>query len=253
MLSRARPGERRTQRAGASVKVRPPLLRSRLLRIETPAARMHALSPYTPICRHCGLILCALHHPSYACPSCAAPLLTPPARAALLRTIDTQIADTLAHEAAERARALEEARTAAGAFPALSALTTKIAASDALVAHPVNQSHKVLSLNAKTKRVTVASYPSTPAISRSASRERQKGKEKEEQETRVPPPPKEVPHVSSDALDPLRPWANLRGGCVTYVPLPKASESGASKGSSRRRGRGKGHGSGTRIEKKENQ
>src|SRR5258708_26358044 len=39
-------------------------------------ARIHDLSPYAPICRSCGLILCSLNQPYYCCPGCHQPLLS---------------------------------------------------------------------------------------------------------------------------------------------------------------------------------
>ncbi|EPT01294.1 hypothetical protein FOMPIDRAFT_1029993 [Fomitopsis schrenkii] len=186
-------------------------------------ARMHTLSTYTPICRNCGLILCELQQPRYACPHCASPLLTPEARRALEARLDTQIDETLAKEEEERQQAVEQARAAAGAFPTLSARAPGLSpssTSDALAAHPTNQTHKVLSLNSKTKKVTVASFHSSPVVSRSASRERNLKDNAKPDEKRVPPPPAEVPFVKGHR-DSGRPWANLRGGAVTYVPPPK--------------------------------
>ena len=190
------------------------------------AARMHPLSSYTPICRACGLILCELNLPHSACPHCSDALLIPAARTALIESLDTQIADTLAKEEDERARAVQEARAAAGAFPTLSASASASAAASrastpgsgsdtqALAGHPTNQTHKVLSLNPKTKRVKVESYTPPAATSRAAS----KGKPAEEPEyKRVPAPPGEVV-VSGTQLDAQRPWANVRGLNVTYVP-----------------------------------
>ncbi|KAI0915261.1 hypothetical protein AcV5_005427 [Taiwanofungus camphoratus] len=192
-------------------------------------ARVHKLSSYTPICKNCGLILCELHLPYYACPHCAAPLLTPSAHDALVATIETQIADTLAKEEEERERAIEEARAAAGAFPSLSAAASGNPVPDPLSAHPANQTHKVLSLNAKTKKATVSSY-APPAIPRAASRDNDPKEEAEEQE-RVPPPPPSVVFVDRN-LDPRRPWANLRNSTVTYVPLPRSDAPGDSRSGS---------------------
>ena len=191
------------------------------------AARMHPLSSYTPICRACGLILCELNLPHAACPHCGDALLIPAARTALVESLDTQIAETLAKEEDERARAVQEARAAAGAFPTLSASASASAAASrastpgsgsetqALAGHPANQTHKVLSLNPKTKRVKVESYTPPAAISRAASKEKVKPAEPEYK--RVPAPPGEVV-VSRTQPDAQRPWANVRGLNVTYVP-----------------------------------
>ncbi|EED80681.1 predicted protein [Postia placenta Mad-698-R] len=181
-------------------------------------ARMHPLSQHAPICRSCGLILCTLNLPHFACPHCAAPLLIPAARDALLATITASIVDTLAREEAARERAAEEARTAAGAFPVL-APTFNAPGADRLAAHPANQSHKVLSLNSKTKRVTVASYRAPSPAARPQGKGKGKERTDEEDERRVPPPPQVVVHSAMDVgVD--NPWTNLRGGRATYVPSP---------------------------------
>jgi len=210
---------------------------------------MHTLSPHTPVCRNCGLILCELQQPRYACPHCVSPLISPEARAALEARLETQITDTLAREEEERQHAIGQARAAAGAFPTLATGASGLpsSASDTLASHPANQTHKVLSLNSKTKKVTVASYHASPAISRSASREGSLKDEVQPEFKRVPPPPSEVPHAKENR-DPHRPWANLRGGSVTYVPAPKASAGGSTSGQRRRKGKG-GRETGTEKEK----
>lgn len=199
-------------------------------------ARMHTLSTYSPICRNCGLILCELQQPRYACPHCTSPILTPEARHALEARVDAQIDETLAQEEEERQHAIEQARAAVGAFPTLSANASgsPLFTSDALAAHPTNQTHKVLSLNSKTKKVTVASYHTAPVVSR--PEKAHKGETKPDAK-RVPPPPAEVPFVKEHRGS-GRPWANLRGGVVTYVPPPKPS-AGSSGGQHRKKGKGK--------------
>jgi len=194
-------------------------------------ARVHRLSPHTPICYGCGLVLCDVNLPQFACPHCKSPLLTPSARDSLVATLDSQIAETLAREEESRERALQQAREAAGAFPTLSGASGP-QQPDMLSSHPMNQTHKILSLNSKTKKVTISSY-TPPAMSRSSSKEKVKEKQEEEQ-TRVPAPPPEVFYAKAGS-DPLRPWANLRGPTVTYVPPPKSSASGPSSSGSRRR------------------
>ncbi|KAJ7686325.1 hypothetical protein B0H17DRAFT_868991, partial [Mycena rosella] len=82
-------------------------------------ARAHPLSSYSALCRSCGLVLCAINLPQYACPHCTTPLLAPAQRTTLVERLETQIAETLAREAAARERAAEEARRAVGAFPTL--------------------------------------------------------------------------------------------------------------------------------------
>ncbi|KAI8974575.1 hypothetical protein BD414DRAFT_498096 [Trametes punicea] len=181
-------------------------------------ARMHPLSLYNPICRSCGLILCELNLPNFACPHCGGILLLPAARDMILQTLESRIAETIAKEEEERQRAIEEARDAEGAFPTLSAAASRAGTpgpgSDAQSSHPVNQTHKVLSLDSKTRKVKVSSY-TPPAVSRAASTEKI-NKEAEPEHKRVPAPPAEV--VCSSAPDPRRPWANTRGLSVSYVP-----------------------------------
>ncbi|EJF60567.1 hypothetical protein DICSQDRAFT_155699 [Dichomitus squalens LYAD-421 SS1] len=180
-------------------------------------ARLHPLSSYTPICRTCGLILCELNLPNFACPHCGESTLLPAARNALIATLDAQISEAIAKEEEGRARAIQEARAAEGAFPTLSAASrasTPGSGSDSQASHPVNQTHKVLSLNSKTRKIKVESY-TPPAISRAASAERVKQAEPEHK--RVPAPPAEVV-ISRTQPDPQRPWTNTRGLNVTYVP-----------------------------------
>ena len=187
---------------------------------------MHSLSTYTPICRSCGLILCELNLPNFACPHCSESLLIPAAREALIQTLEAQIDETLAKEEADRQRAIQEARAAEGAFPTLSGAASRASTpgsgSDAQMSHPVNQTHKILSLDSKTRKVKVSSY-TPPAISRaaSASSEKAKGKEAEPEYKRVPAPPKDVV-CSSGMSSANRPWANTRGLNVTYVPPGRA-------------------------------
>ncbi|TFK52116.1 hypothetical protein OE88DRAFT_1807969 [Heliocybe sulcata] len=165
-------------------------------------ARLHALSRYTPLCAACGLVLCTVNAPHFACPHCASPLLAPPARQSLLLQLQAQIAQTLASEESARLKAADDARRAAGAFPALSA-----SASDQSVA---SQTHKVLSLNSKTKKVTVASYSPSPVSTPKVL--------EEEEPERVPPPPPDVLYVKARP-DARRPWMNVREPPPSYVPL----------------------------------
>lgn len=138
-------------------------------------------------------------------------------RDALVQTLEDRLSETLAKEEADRQRVVEEARAAQGAFPTLSRATTPGSGSDSPAAHPVNQTHKVLSLDAKTRRVKVSSY-TPPAISRAPSAE--KVKQAEPEYKRVPAPPSEV--VCSPAVPSQRPWTNTRGLNVTYVPPGRA-------------------------------
>lgn len=177
---------------------------------------MHALSSYTPLCRACGLVLCELNLPHNACPSCATPLLSAPARAALIEDLAAQLAATLAREEDDRQRALEQARAAEGAFPTLagSAGSSRAGTPDV---RPANQTHKVLSLDAKTKRAKVTSY-TPPNLSRTSSVEKPTKAPQEQEYKRVPAPPKEVVVPTGPPSMATRPWANTRGLNVTYVP-----------------------------------
>ncbi|KAJ6474462.1 hypothetical protein C8R47DRAFT_921784, partial [Mycena vitilis] len=171
-------------------------------------AREHSLSPHSALCRSCGLVLCEVNLPQYACPHCAAGLLTATQREALVARLEAQIAETLTKEALLRERAAEEARRAVGAFP-----TLRNAAPTPAPAVP--QTRTVMSLNSKTKKVTVSSFSTpSPSPSRPASR----AESVEEEPVRVGRPPAEVPFVAAAKQDPLRPWRDLSGAGATYIP-----------------------------------
>ncbi|KIY45920.1 hypothetical protein FISHEDRAFT_66702 [Fistulina hepatica ATCC 64428] len=183
-------------------------------------ARVHSLSDYTPLCRTCGLILCAINLPHHACPHCGTTLLDPPAfRDTLIAQLKREIDVALAQDLREYEQALEEARLAAGAFPAL-APSSRASTPPARISQPVPQSqgHKILSLDSKTKKVTVASYSSAPRVS-SRSSDKPFAFKSDEQ-LRVPPPPREVHYVAGN-IDPKRPWRDLGGEGATYVRLVK--------------------------------
>ncbi|KAK7683287.1 hypothetical protein QCA50_013549 [Cerrena zonata] len=186
-------------------------------------ARDHVLSEYIPICRSCGLILCSLNAPCYACPHCATPILTPEGRLALISRIDNEISDTLLREEQQRQRAAEEVRQAEGAFPTLFTSSSKPSESapGTLQSHPVNQSHKVLSLNSKTKKVKVSSFTTHPPSSASISKDPEKGMPADLIQ-RVPPPPIDV-SFSTRQNDTDRPWARLDGENAVYVPSTQAN------------------------------
>ncbi|KAF9236752.1 hypothetical protein BU15DRAFT_89038 [Melanogaster broomeanus] len=158
-------------------------------------ARQHDLSSYVPLCQQCGLILCMLNLPYYACPHCSGVLLD------AFHPLEEELSRQIAKEEAERQRAIDEARIAAGAFPMLPGSQSPRASPP-----PPPQTHKVLSLNSKTKRVTVSSYTNSPVPSRPASRSEDVVPEEQQ---RVPPPP-----------HPARPWVNLRVGELRYVAAP---------------------------------
>ena len=167
---------------------------------------MHTLSRYTPICLRCGLVLCSLHAPHYPCPHCASPLLSPSEKDVLVQTLVHEISGVISRETEQREREREERQQAAGAFPALATSAGNPQAS--VMAQP----RKVLSLNQQTRKVTIASYVPTPSHGRAPP----DGNGVEE-EKRVPPPPKEVDHVKGTAAA-GRPWQNLRGSLIVYLP-----------------------------------
>ncbi|KAF8487685.1 hypothetical protein JB92DRAFT_2798954 [Gautieria morchelliformis] len=187
-------------------------------------ARVHTLSKYTPICLQCGLVLCSLHEPFYPCPHCSSSVTSPASREDLVQALTTELSDVIMREAEQREQERLELQRAAGAFPTLATTT-----GSPQVATP-SQPRKVLSLNAQTRKVTVASYIAAPVRARAVA------EVTEEAEIRVPPPPKEVDYVRSKPREVLR-WQNLRDGGMKYVP-PVAQST--SEGSRSRRRRKKG-------------
>ncbi|KAJ3773273.1 hypothetical protein FB446DRAFT_733609 [Lentinula raphanica] len=189
-------------------------------------AREHSLSSYTPICRTCGLILCDVNQPQFACPHCLTSLVAGNIRDSLITRIQAQLDETVAREMAARERAIEAAKQEAGAFPMLSGA---IPPSQKLVA-PQPRTHKVLSVNSKSKKVSLSSYTTTPASSRPSSRS--EVKDEEAAILRISPPPSEVVFAQKD-IDQSRPWSNLLGGNPVYIALPTSAN--ASTNRSRRR------------------
>ncbi|KAH9479956.1 hypothetical protein JR316_0008553 [Psilocybe cubensis] len=234
-------------------------------------ARTHELSPYTPLCRSCGLILCSLNAPYYACPHCTEPLITASSspstsrsisRDALVAQIEAELESTLAAEQAAREREIEQARIEAGAFPMLrggngsgtaspSPAANRMAAASAppsRQSQPQSQTHKVMSLTSKPGnargRVVVSSYTTvtTPVPSRPSSRNANVDDLEEGIAPRVPAP---IPLSKEVAPPPTkeRPWLNYVHGPVTYKPpLRVDDERGTVAGTSsskRRRGKAK--------------
>jgi len=203
--------------------------------------REHGLSQYTPICPTCGLILCSLNQPQFACPHCSSALLTPIARESLAKQLSADISETLAKEAEERERLAESARRAVGAFPPLLHQVGGVSSAPSPQAppaakHPPNRTHKVLTLHGESKKATLLSYNSTPVASRPSSR----SDTPDPEPRRVAPPPPEVIHLHSK-IDPAHPWTSLKGGSVHYVPLSRIDgEEDATKGTGKKRRRNKG-------------
>ncbi|KAF5383821.1 hypothetical protein D9615_003833 [Tricholomella constricta] len=217
-------------------------------------ARTHPLSPYVPICTACGLPLCNLAAPAHPCPSCSESLLTPARRTALITRIDTEIADILLKEQQARERAEQERRAAVGAFPTLSSApshsqTQSQSQSPSPNPNPTQQpkTHKVLSLNSKTKRAVLTtttttprtSASSTPAASRPAS----------PQPTREPRPGVDSGKGKAKAdavhVSPRRPYENLAGGGAVYVPPSRVGDDDEADGEGKSGG-GAGAGGGRR-------
>ncbi|KAI0259374.1 hypothetical protein BC834DRAFT_906584 [Gloeopeniophorella convolvens] len=183
----------------------------------------HGLSLYTPICSQCGLVLCELQPPSRACPHCAAALLTPSERLALLTRLEELRAQTLEEEAVERGRVAEAARLAEGAFPVLA----RGGAARGL-SQPTEATHRVISLTASTGVVKFKSY-ATPPIPLSDP--------VEIVTPRVPAPPGEIEYMRVPRQSATR-WTDLRGEPVQYTPPPSAIEPG--RGAKQGRGKGRG-------------
>lgn len=175
-------------------------------------AREHGLSPYAPICRSCGLILCVINLPYYACPHCSAVLLSDIARSSLSVRFDEEISKQVAKEEEETLRIVQQARDAEGAFPVLPGSATPPVLSNA-PSRPAAQTHKILSLNSKTKKYTVSSYTNTPVSSRPASR----AESEVEEVHRVAAPPPQIDFVKR-APDRNHPWSNMRMELL-YVPV----------------------------------
>lgn len=189
-------------------------------------ARTHPLSKYTPLCLQCGLVLCTLHAPYYPCPHCASQLTTPTAREALIQRITAEIAEVIAREHEQRERERQAVQQAAGAFPSLGSSTGRPQASIP------TQPRKVLSLNAQTRKVMVASYAPAPP----ATQTRSGADPQSEPERRVPPPPKEVDYVRGKGAEGRR-WQNLRDEGIVYVrpPAPRHSNAEGSRSGRRKK------------------
>jgi DNA-directed RNA polymerase subunit RPC12/RpoP len=191
-------------------------------------ARNHALSSYTPICRDCGLILCELNMPYFACPHCSSQILTQSVRLSILARLEAQISERLAKEERDREQAIEDAKKAAGAFPTLAAGVTLTSNNSGPVGggkftpRPINQttrnqSHQVLTIDSQKKTATLASYTKSPAP---PSRPLSRSKNEEPEPVRVSKPAAEVAFVGK--LDNTRPWADLKRGAkgVKYIASP---------------------------------
>lgn len=193
----------------------------------THSARVHALSEYTPICTHCGLILCTHHYPHRPCPHCTTPLLTPPARSALIAQLEELRAQTLAEEEAGREREKEALRVAEGAFPVLGGpqRTPSAPAVGTTAGGRGGAGHRVLSVDPRTKRVVVGSYTGFSRRTAGHGEDEEGEEERDVQEgERVPPQPREVEYVRVQR-GPATRWIDLKGGAsggatAKYVAPP---------------------------------
>lgn len=152
--------------------------------------------------------------------------------------LESELASTLSREAEARERAAEEVQKAAGAFPVLSVAGIVPPTPPPIVAP---QAHKVLSLNSKTKKVTISSY--SPGSSRPASRGLSEP-EADDDLVRIPKPlGADVVVYAKRSVGTERPWENLRVEGAIYVPPARVDggtpEKTEAQGSRRRRGKGK--------------
>ena len=198
-------------------------------------ARVHRLSPYTPHCPHCGLILCNLQPPELPCPSCLQPLYTPAQLARLIMRVTTEIEEQLDSEQAER-DAIEKQRqdrliaeSGGGAFPTLPPGGTGHGGKGMSMA---DASRKVLTIGGSGKGkgkavLTTTTYrqvptptatePSTPAVYNTIARPRSPPLERAKIE-------KELEKWTKWREAEDRPWGDMKadkdGESWVYVELP---------------------------------
>lgn len=141
-----------------------------------------------------------------------------------MERLRTDLSSTIAKEEEEAERAREEARQIAGAFPQLrDSVPEKNQAQQMQT-----QTHKVLSLNSKTKRVTVASYSAAPVpLPVSLKGSGTQGRDDEPERVLAPPHETELAQGLADAG---RPWLDIREdgfACrLTYVRDPRIDRQG---------------------------
>jgi hypothetical protein len=176
-------------------------------------------------------VLCAQQPPHRACPHCAAPLLTPAARDALIAQLEELRARTLAEEE-ERRREEDALRLAEGAFPALGgpqhtpqqplhgAAPGGGSAARGRGEGGAGAGHRVLSTDPRTNRVMVKSFVRSSRRAGHGEDElmEQEGAAPEEGDSeaslsRVLPPPREVEYVRVQR-GPATRWVDLKGGAA---------------------------------------
>ncbi|KIO17425.1 hypothetical protein M407DRAFT_32918 [Tulasnella calospora MUT 4182] len=196
-------------------------------------ARKHGLSHYTPICPSCGLVLCTLHNPVAPCPFCQSPLLSPNDRNIVLVKLLAEKEEILRKE--EKFRRREELEIqllkliadGGGEFPTLgpkggSGTSTPHERPPPTPEPPTTR--KVLSLAGKGGGTTLTTFtPKAPPPTARPKPPPPKVLSKEDlaEIERLKPvlcPPTEVPFVKDVPVDEERPWKNLGGDGLVYIP-----------------------------------
>lgn len=193
-------------------------------------AQVHKLSPYTPLCTSCGLVLCELNEPYRSCPfkpACGQALLSPQARSALIDSLNEKVAITLVEEENVRRREEEDRRRAAGAFPTLGpagpglglgpAAATAAGAKSAPAAP-----HKVLSLTQKGAVLTTTRKIKTTTTTSTMAPVAAFKSDTTIPVHRIPPPPQEPVRYPADTT--RGEWESLRSTRMVYVPPPQAEQ-----------------------------
>lgn len=168
-------------------------------------------------------------------------MTTPASRTSLILQLEAELASTIAKEAEEKERAIENARLAAGAFPTLSGSPARTPPLPVQTSYPMPsiQTHKVISLTGSkkslNKRVVVSSFVTKSATS---SQPTSRDEVVDDEPERVRPSPTEAPH-SSGWLGPNRPFENLIKGGIVYRSKPQVdqADSGTIKSSRGKRAR----------------
>ncbi|KAI6033333.1 hypothetical protein EDC04DRAFT_2880396 [Pisolithus marmoratus] len=185
-------------------------------------SREHGLSTYVPLCYGCGLVLCNLNLPHYACPHCGESFFDNTRRSALVAQVLEELKRQVTKEEDERNRAIAEAHKAEGAFPMLPGASgtqgARRPAGKGTATGP-QSSHKVLSLNSTTKKVTVSSYTNAPISSRSLDQLARARLRVPNQAIKIPPL-RETSYVNQPP-DPVHPWKNMQFSDPQYIPPPK--------------------------------
>ncbi|KIR58663.1 hypothetical protein I314_05502 [Cryptococcus bacillisporus CA1873] len=195
-------------------------------------ARLHTLSPYTPICQTCGLIICTLHAPHLPCPSCAHPLYNAAQLSRLILKVETDLENQLEKERMEelgRERERQEmllAESGGGQFPSLTAGSASATGTNNV---PLGGARKVISIGAKDKEKGRAMVTATTYRNWSSTSSR---RPKTPPPENIMPRPRSIPVDQNKAEKELtkvlnwrkeegRPWGNMkaekRGDAMKYV------------------------------------